>query len=356
MVPALAGEPIHRVSVFRALVLGDLLCATPAMRALKAAWPGAELTLIGLPWTREWASRLPYIDRTEVFCGFPGLPEKPPDLDALPDFIARMRARPADLMVQMHGSGSVVNPLVACLGARHVAGFAEPGGYSAEPALHIPWPGSGHEIERMLMLTDSLGLRRCGRHLDFPVSAADHRTLLESVPELRDSGPIACVHPGAQLASRRWWPERFAAVADRLAAYGLRVVLTGTLAERGLVHTVQRHMRRTALDLSGRTTLWTLGALLQRAAVLVCNDTGVQHVAVALGTHSVAVSSGADVSRWAPLDATRHRVLWGDVKCRPCSHTRCPTSHECASAVAPDEVIASALAAIEQTPRSPWLS
>lgn len=347
MIAALTGEPIHRVAVFRALVLGDLLCATPALRALKAAWPQAELTLIGLPWAQEWAARLAYVDRFEVFCGFPGLPERQPDLDALPGFIETMRARPADLMVQLHGSGSVVNRLLAGFGARHNAGFVEPGGYCAEPALHAAWPHAGHEIERLLQLTDWLGLARRGRGLDFPVLPEDHAALVRAAPELQGDAPIACVHVGAQLPSRRWLPERFAAVADRLAAQGLRVVLTGTPGERALVQTVQRSMRHAALDLSGRTTLWTLGALLQRAALLVCNDTGVQHVAAALGTPSVAVSSGAEVARWAPLDAQRHRVLWADVPCRPCSHRNCPTAHECASAVQADEVAAAALAAAQ---------
>ena len=125
-------------------------------------------------------------------------------------------------------------------------------------------------------------------------------------------------------------------------------MLTGTPDEAPLIRTVRQHMRSAALDLSGRTTLWTLGALLERARLLVCKDTGVQHVAAALGTPSVAVSSGADVARWAPLDATRHRVLWADAACRPCGHRECPTGHECALGVSVDEVAVAALAALRQ--------
>ena len=348
MHPVLAESPIERIAVFRALVLGDLLCATPALRALKAAWPNAELMLIGLPGAQELAARLPQVDRFEPFCGFPGLPERRPDLDALPALITRLRARPADLLVQLHGSGGIVNPLLACFGARRVAGFVDPGEYCAEPALHTVWPRTGHEIARLLHLIDSLGLPRCGRHLDFPVQQQDRRALADAVPELGLGAPIACVHVGAQLPSRRWLPERFAAVADRLAAAGFRVVLTGTPDEAPLIRTVQQHMRSAALDLGGRTTLWTLGALLERARLLVCNDTGVQHVAAALGTPSIAVSSGADVARWAPLDATRHRVLWADAACRPCGHRECPTAHECARGVSVDAVVAAALALLRQ--------
>ncbi len=349
MLAALQAESVERIAVFRALVLGDMLCATPALRALRAAWPQAEITLIGLPWAADWAARLGSIDRFVPFCGFPGLPEREPDFAALPGFIADQRARPADLMVQLHGSGGIVNPLLACLGARRSAGFADAGAFCSDPPLHTPWPRHGHEIDRLLHLTDALGLPRQGRHLDFPVRDEDRAALARDVPALSRAEPIACVHPGAQLPSRRWAPERFAAVADTLAALGLQVVLTGTAGERELVAQVQRCMHRPALDLAGRTKLWTLGALLERAQLLVCNDTGVQHVAAALGTASVAVSCGADVARWAPLDSERHRVLWADVPCRPCAHRDCPTQHECAAAVTPDAVEATAISMLVET-------
>lgn len=361
--------------MFRALVLGDMLCATPALRALKAAWPEAELTLIGLPWARELAERLPDVDRFEPFPGFPGLPEIMPDLAALPAFIARMQAARFDLVVQLHGSGSIVNPLLACFGARHTAGFCEPGDYSADAALHTVWPKTGHEIERLLALTDHLGLPRQGEQLDFPVGPEDHAALFRAVPELhrlhapdrpdRPQGPAerngpqrpeglvetrghVVIHPGAQLPSRRWLPERFAEVADALAARGLRIVLTGSAAEAPVTAAVLAQMRQPALDLTGRTSLFGFGALLKRARLVVCNDTGASHVAAAVGTASVVVSSGADVARWAPLDAQRQRVLWADVPCRPCSHRVCPYGHECASGVGAAEVVDAAFAALSR--------
>ncbi len=348
MHPLLASQPIRRIAVFRALVLGDMLCATPALRALKAAWPAAELTLIGLPWARELADRLPAVDRFEAFPGWDGLPEIAPDRAEQPAFLARMRAARFDLLVQLHGSGSIVNPLLASFGAVRVAGFAEPGDFSADPALHTVWPKAGHEIERLLHLVDHLGIARQGLHLDLPVTDGDRQRLCEQVPELdtwADDG-IVCVHPGAQLPSRRWLPARFAEVADRLAAAGLRIVLTGGANEAAIAAEVRALMSHPALDLTGRTDLFSLGALVERARLVVCNDTGVLHVAAAVGTPSVAVSSGADVARWAPLDTGRHRVFWRDVPCRPCGHRECPYSHECARAVAAGEVGDAAVAAL----------
>jgi ADP-heptose:LPS heptosyltransferase len=328
-----------RVAVFRALVLGDLLCAVPALRAMRRAWPRAEVTLVGLPWARELAERLPMVDRFIDFPGYPGLPESTPDIEALPGFLHRMQQERFDLLVQLHGSGTLTNPLLAACGARRMAGFVEPGAFTPAGGCFVPWPRQGHEIERLLSLVDALGLPRAGTALEFPLDDADRAALAAVWPGAEAGRPYACVHAGAQLPSRRWPAARFAAVADRLAECGLEVVLTGGPGEVPLVREVAATMRRAAVDLAGRTTLWTLGALVERARLVVCNDTGISHVAAALGTQSVVVSSGADVERWAPLDRARHAVLWQPVPCRPCSFAHCPYGHECAQAITSDDVL-----------------
>jgi ADP-heptose:LPS heptosyltransferase len=340
MLERLAGEGIHRIAVMRALALGDLLCAVPALRAIKAAWPRSELTLIGLPWARELCERLACVDRFIEFPGFPGLPRTGEDLDSVPDFLSSMRGERFDLLLQMQGGGNLVNPLIALCGARHSAGFVEPGGWCPTPSLFTAWPRQGHEIERMLALTDHLGLPRCGSQLEFPVREADRRALRSVWPEVDRRGPIACVHPGAQLASRRWPASRFSAAADLLAERGYRIVLTGTATEAALVAQVKAEMLHPAVDLAGRTDLWMLGALIERADLLVGNDTGVSHIASALRTPSVIISSGADATRWAPQDNDRHQVLWSDLSCRPCGFRACPHDHACAKAITPQHVVA----------------
>ena len=343
--PLPESDSIRKIAVLRALVLGDLLAAVPALRALRAAFASAEISLVGLPQMREFSERLSCIDRFIEFPGHPGLPEIACDVRRLPSFFAAMQAERFDLALQLHGSGPVVNPIVATFGARWNAGFFIDGaGFPARDAARfVRWPETGREAERLLALTDHLGLPRQGDAPAWPLVAADRDALAQAWPGAAAlaAGPrYVCVHAGAQLASRRWPPERFAAVADRLAASGRTVVLTGTRAEAGLVESVAAAMRFPAVDLAGRTTLWSLAALIDGAELLVCNDTGVSHVADALGRASVVVSSGAEVARWAPLDGALHRVLWAPAPCRPCSHAVCPSGHECAEAIGVDAVIA----------------
>src|SRR5579884_538412 len=93
-----------RVLVLRALQLGDLLCAVPAFRALRATWPDAEIVLLGLPWARAFVERYSaYFDGFREFPGYPGLPERPPQIERIPAFLAAIQTERFDLAIQLHG-------------------------------------------------------------------------------------------------------------------------------------------------------------------------------------------------------------------------------------------------------------
>src|SRR6266542_2559364 len=148
-----------RVLVLRALQLGDLLCAVPAFRALRGAWPLAEIVLLSLPWARVFAGRYAcYLDSFRELPGWPGLPERPPQPERIAAFLAEIQAERFDLVVQLHGSGGVTNPLAILLGGRHTAGFYVPGQFCPDPGLFLPWPGRGLEMRRLLKLVEFLGL------------------------------------------------------------------------------------------------------------------------------------------------------------------------------------------------------
>lgn len=331
------------IAVFRALQLGDLLCAVPALRALRRGFPTAHITLIGLPWARELAVRFPaYVDEFMEFPGFPGLPERRCEPGAVLEFLRAAQQRRFDLALQLHGSGELSNPIVALLGARQIAGFYREGLYCPDKRGFLPWRDDEPEIERGVRLLATLGVAPAGLELEAPVHVADRHELAALTAEhALPSGGYVCVHPGAQLPSRRWYPERFAVVADALVERGFTVVITGTAGESELARGVIGRMRGRAVDLTGKTTLATLTALIDGARLVVSNDTGVRHVAGARGTPCVAVACGSDVRRW-PASGTLHRVLYAEVACRPCIHVRCPIGHACAHAVESRDVVAAA--------------
>jgi ADP-heptose:LPS heptosyltransferase len=311
--------PPRRIAILRALQLGDLLCAVPALRSLRAAWPEAEVTLIGLPWAKVFVERFRrYLDDFLEFPGYPGLPERPPLIERIPAFLAAAQARRFDLAIQMHGSGSIVNPLTVLLGAPKSAGFYLPGDFCPDAKSFLPYVDEGLEVCRLLRLTKFLGIETRGDELEFPVREDDHRRL-RAIRETADlqPGEYVCIHPGASVPERRWPTSRFAAVAKALAAHGLRIVLTGTREEQPLTRMVARELAAPCVDLAGLTDLGSLAALLSGARLLVANDTGVSHLAAALRVPSVIVSTGKNPERWAPADHRRHRVLCRDNRVDP---------------------------------------
>ncbi len=342
----------QRVAVFRALQLGDLLCAVPALRALRATLPDAHIAMIGLPTMADFTRRYDaYVDEFVVFPGAPGFPEQDESTTEGPAFVERMRGMGLDLAIQMHGNGGPANRIVESFGARTTAGFHRPQVFD-ESALgvFVDWDVTASEVGRNLALMRGLGADAdalADSSIELPVRPAE-RDEWNGLKRLHglDRTPFVCVHPGARWSSRRWPVERFAAVATGFASRGARIVLTGSGDERELVAALATSLHDrgvNAIDLSGRTSLGALVAMLQDAAMLISNDTGISHVAAAARTPSVVIASGSDVARWSPVDRRRHRVLAHDVPCRPCMYRDCPIDHPCATGITVDAVIAAAM-------------
>ncbi|MBD2257216.1 glycosyltransferase family 9 protein [Pseudanabaena sp. FACHB-2040] len=304
--------PVGRIVVVRSLPgLGDLLCTVPALRALRSAFPAAHITLLGLPGSRWMVERFPdLLDDWLAFPGYPGIPEGWQSVQTTVQFLAQTQAQPFDLAIQMHGNGSYMNSFVTLLGAKQTAGFYMPGLFCPSPESFLPYPQDAPEVERMLQLMEFLGIPSQGSEMAFPVTEAEVRShqQLATAHGLQPYRYL-CLHPGASDASRRWSPANFAQVADHLAIKGYRIVLTGTDEEQPIIESVISQMHTQPINLAGKTNLGTLAALLQQTALLICNDTGVSHLAAALKTPSIVIFSNSEVKRWAPLNRQYHRPI-----------------------------------------------
>ena len=295
----------------RALHLGDLLCAVPFLRCLRAAYPEADVTLIGLSGSDGFVARFPnLVDRLLPFPSFPGVPETPQRPGEAVAFLQACQRDPFDLALQLHGSGRHTNAFVSLMGARASAGFFLPGEEKGYPSTYRAYPGHGPEVKRLLALARHLGWPESGEDLEFPLLDADRAAYGRLDTALGLSGTdYVCLHPGARDPLRRWPPREFARLADALASSGLRVLLTGEAGERPIAEAVAAAMHRGAEVLCGRTTLGSLGGLLEGARLLVTNDTGVSHIAAALCVPSVVLFLHSDAERWAPLDRELHKAF-----------------------------------------------
>ena len=338
----------RRIAVFRALYLGDLLLAVPALRAIRVNFPRAEITLIGLPWAASFARRFHhYIDRFVEFVGYPGINE----VDVIPHrtrrFLAEQRAYSYDLVIQMHGSGHTSNPFALALGGRATAGYFEdcclPGEQDSREKLTIaaPYPHDRHEIFRNLDLVSLLGCSNLDPGLEFPLFDENRAEAAGLLKKLRRAkGPLIGLHPGSHSPARRWPVEYFAATADYLARrFGARLILTGGPGEEAIAQTVDAHMQTRPLDVAGKTSIGGLAALISGLDLFISNDTGPAHIATAVNTPSVTIFGPADCRRWAPLDQVHHPVVQRPVACSPCSYWECPIDHRCLRWLSPAMVI-----------------
>jgi heptosyltransferase-2 len=213
----------------------------------------------------------------------------------------------------------------------------------------------GWDLEAALALTRSVPRRRRGeRHLEeeyldlaraaggdvqtprclivTPEAQASADTLLAGVTK-----PLILA-PGARYGpAKRWAPERFAEVAR---AWRGQVVLVGDEGDAGETSAVRSHLDKSALDLTGKTDLPTLAAVLARAAAVVSNDSGAAHVAAALGRPTIIVFGSTDPS-WTAPRGDHVTVIRDPVRCSPCFRSVCPLedAYACLRIVESDGVI-----------------
>lgn len=298
-------KEIKKIALFRALQLGDMLCALPAIRALKHTYPKAEIWLIGLPAAAGLVARFSHYFKGLIpFPGYPGLPEQDYDIRKIGAFTFRMQEEKLDMLLQMQGNGHIVNPLIELWGGRYTGGFYREGDYRPSSGLFMPYPDYGHEIRRHLLLMQHIGVRNTeNEELEFPLTQSDQEGFRQlNLPVA--PGEYVCIHPGSRGKWRQWPPAYFAELADRCMEQKKQVVITGTKEEIPIAEAVSGHMRSRPIVVAGKTRLGAMGILLKGAYGLISNCTGISHMASALKTPGLIISMDGEPYRWGPLNKT----------------------------------------------------
>jgi ADP-heptose:LPS heptosyltransferase len=281
-----------RLIALRALGLGDLLTTVPALRALARAFPHHRRLLAAPEWL---APLLPLIVEDGRPC-LHGLAE----LDGLDGDPGQLPRR-ADVAVDLHGRGPESHRLLLATKPRQLLAFRNE--KLAETSGMPHWEPSEHETKRWCRLLQHFGIAADPSELEIcrPVVA---------LPDEVHGATL--LHPGAASAARRWPPERWARFARAEREAGHEVLITGSRAELGLARSIAvaagLDPRRQP---AGRTDLLCLTALVAAAGTVICGDTGVAHLATALGVPSVLLFGPTSPQLWGPPEhLPMHRVLW----------------------------------------------
>ena len=340
-------DGVRSILAIRLDLLGDLLFSLPALGALREAMPEARVTALVLPYTADFLAGHPWVDRViavdvnrwrgpAAWIGGGAWGE-------LRAAMAEIRGDRYDLCISFYGLVGAAFSLLS--GARYLVGYGSEG-FPFNFDLVLPgrrYRTRRHESEYCLELARG-ALSRLGarvRSASVSTSASSSPATAEPPPIrvdpaaaerigilLADAGAaqgdaLVALHPGAlNMAAKRWFPDRWARVADRVQReLGLQVVLVGSSSEAHLVEEVARAMETPAIGLAGKTTVPELVALLARCRLFLGGDSGPLHLASALGVPSVSVYGPTDPAVTGPL-GRRARVLRSGVECSPCYDPR----------------------------------
>lgn len=274
---------VTRVVVLRALGLGDLCAAVPALRAVAQEVAPARVVLAA---PGALAPLVPLVHERVELVPHPGLVPLPPEL------------HDADLAVNLHGRGPQSTALLDAARPRDLIAFRQ---RRTTTGVVVEWRPDEHERDRWCRLLTGHG-----------IDADPHDLSLREPPPMRRALAGATVlHPGAAARSRRWPPRRWAHVAATLRDRGHDVVVTGAASERRLAAAVASaaSLGDDAV-LAGRTALDELASLVASAALVVSGDTGVSHLAFAYRRPSVTLYGPVAPSSWGPPESGPHVVLW----------------------------------------------
>ena len=285
--PAGEAPPRPAVVVLRALGLGDLLTAIPALRALADAFP-RHPRLLATP------ARLASLARAS------GAVDEVVPAEGL-DRPLGPRLHGAGLAVNLHGRGPESSELLLAAAPRRLVAFAHP----AVPASASGprWRPDEHEVHRWCRLLEESGIAADPGRLDLELPPG---------PLPHGASGATLIHPGAASPSRRWPPERFAEVARSELARGRRVIVTGGPDEAALAGEVADRAGLPAGAVhAGQGGVLTVARLVAAADRVVCGDTGIAHLATALRTPSVVLFGPTSPALWGPPpDRPWHRALW----------------------------------------------
>jgi heptosyltransferase I len=311
-----------RILLVKLSSFGDVLHTLPTLEALRAAFPFAHITwlveaayaplLSGHPALDEvWIA--PRLRPGEFFSG-----SNPAKLRRL---IQQLRARPFDLAVDVQGLLKSAVWVALARSLRKV-GYDKTRelSYLALTERVPPFDPEAHAVWRYLNLAHYLGapptLPRFRLGLD---AAVDISGL---IPAAIDR-PLVVLHPGARWASKLWPPASWATLSQWFHAQGFQVAVTGSAADRELVSVITAQCRAPRLNLAGRTSLAQLAAILRQARLAVTTDTGVMHLAAALGTPVAALFGPTAPWRTGPF-GDGHQIVRLGLPCSPCFKRQCP--------------------------------
>lgn len=322
--------------------IGDAIMTLPAIAAIRRSFPLARISILVKPWVADIFSFCADVDDIILFLPHEGQYNFANVLRVAKEI--REKRFDAAILLQ----NAIEAAIIAFLGRIPIrAGYnSDARGFLLTHSVkrtrairHV------HQVHYYLEMARTLGCS--GDHKDFHFHVGDQekflgRSILEAAGMQQGRGVVG-VAPGAAYGpAKRWFPERFAAVADRLIEeFSVVIVLFGSAADRETTKTISRHARHPLIDLAGATTLKDAISIMSMCRLFISNDSGLMHVAGALGTPVLAIFGSTNPVATSPI-GENNIIIHKDLPCSPCLKEVCPENFQCMDMITVDDVYGAA--------------
>lgn len=307
-------DAVRRVLIVRLRSIGDTVLATPSVFALKRFLPHAQVDILVEDWVAPLLTNHPHVDHVIVL--------ERGGVVARTRAARQLRAAHYDVVYNLHG-GTTATFLTRATGARHRVGFESYQYAKLHTELAPPAPllwkqEKTHSVEQQLALLGWTGVPVTDKprtQLGISPAAAEAVNQRLVAAGLADQ-KIALIHPAAAFETKRWATENFARVAEFVAERGFAPVAIAAPHEAQVINDLlgAASVKIVSFDLS----LPEVTALAARSQLFVGNDSGIAHIASAVGTPSVVIFGSSNVANWRPWNRAAAEVVFEEMPCQPC--------------------------------------
>jgi heptosyltransferase-3 len=309
---------MRNVLIIKLRYIGDVLLATPTVRAIKAARPDVRVTMMVNRGTEDVLSGNPDLDEIVVL--------DKGSLAAQWRLIAGLRRRQFDTVIDLtDGDRSAFLSWIS--GAPVRIGFNDEDRWRGRCYTEVvqPVPGVRHRIDRDLEVLKPMSIQAGTTDPQLWLTSEEENSADQLLDQLgvQRSPSMVILQPGARYWFKAWPPERFAELADRLTSqYGCQVLIGGSDQDIDLAQQIRQMAKSSPVVMAGRTTIKQFAAIAKKSALFVGNDSGAMHIAVAVGTPVVALFGPSNPAEWGPRGEVTE-VIYKGLDCRVCFHPTC---------------------------------
>ncbi len=332
---------IKKILIVRTDRIGDVVLSTPVINAARKAYPQSRIAVMVRPYTKDIVIGNLYLDEVIVYDKY-GIHKN--WLSTL-KFALDLRKKRFDLALILHPTNRVhiitfLAGIPLRIGYKKKCGFLLT--HSIEDKKHL---GQKHELDYNFDLAGLAGIKMVDRILSMPLAEQDKEFAGDVLRKngFNSDDSLIIIHPGSSCPSKRWPPERFALLSDKINQLDkVKVVVVGGPDDKAIAEKICSCASLPIVNLCGQLELKKLAALIKFSRLFITNDNGPMHIASAVGTPVIAIfgrnQPGLSPRRWGPT-GKKDIVLHKDVGCKTCLAHNCQNGFSCLKAVSMEEVL-----------------